>query len=371
MKDVIIVGGGLAGLVNAILLARAGLEVLLVEKKSYPQHRVCGEYISNEVRPFLEKNELFPTDFRPANITEFQLTSIQGKSAFLPLDLGAFAISRYQFDHFLYQKALNSGVSFHLNTTISDIEFQDQYFQLKSRKQEPLEAKIVIGAFGKRSVLDRNMERTFSHQKSPYIGVKYHIKTDFPDHIVALHNFKNGYCGINKIENERYNLCYLSHRDNLQERGNIKVMEANILHQNPYLKSLFQNSDFLFDRPKVISEISFARKQAVENHVLMSGDAAGMITPLCGNGMAMAIHSAKILSDTIIAHWQQKQFDRERLETAYTQKWNRLFATRLWAGRNIQSLFGNEWISEMAVGVVKHLKPLASFLMRQTHGEVF
>ncbi|HEX8022508.1 FAD-dependent oxidoreductase, partial [Mucilaginibacter sp.] len=53
MSDVIVIGGGLAGLFNAILLNRAGLKVTVVEKKTYPMHRVCGEYISNEVIPFL------------------------------------------------------------------------------------------------------------------------------------------------------------------------------------------------------------------------------------------------------------------------------------------------------------------------------
>ena len=47
----------------------------------------------------------------------------------------------------------------------------------------------------------------------------------------------------------------------------------------------------------------------------MAGDAAGMITPLCGNGMAMAIHSAKILTDLIIEHGNAKSFSHETLET--------------------------------------------------------
>ena len=55
VKDIIIIGGGLAGLTSAIQLARAGLSVLLLEKHSYPLHKVCGEYVSNEVRPFLEE----------------------------------------------------------------------------------------------------------------------------------------------------------------------------------------------------------------------------------------------------------------------------------------------------------------------------
>ena len=60
MTDVVVIGGGLAGLINAILLSRKGFSVVLFEKRNYPSHKVCGEYISNEVLPFLKRNELFP-----------------------------------------------------------------------------------------------------------------------------------------------------------------------------------------------------------------------------------------------------------------------------------------------------------------------
>jgi flavin-dependent dehydrogenase len=371
LYDVIIIGGGLSGLINAILLAKADLSVLLIEKKSYPQQRVCGEYVSNEIKPFLERHDLFPTELEPANITEFQLTSIKGKSAKLPLDLGAFAVSRYRFDEFLYQKAKALGVQFKLNQTVAQVNFQEQQFEVTTRKQQVFQSRLVIGAFGKRSLLDRNLDRAHFKKSSPYIGVKYHVKTDFPKHITALHNFKNGYCGINKIEDDLYNVCYLSHRSNLKQHSSIATMEAEVLQQNPYLKDLFQNSEFVLERPEVINEITFVKKQAVEQHVLMSGDAAGMITPLCGNGMAMAIHAANVLSNTILEQWNQGRFNRVQLERLYTQRWNRLFATRLWAGRQIQSLFGGELVSEVAVSVVNRLPRVAGFLMRQTHGQRF
>jgi flavin-dependent dehydrogenase len=53
LKRVIIVGGGISGLITAIQLAHADIPSLLIEKKTYPFHRVCGEYISNETVPFL------------------------------------------------------------------------------------------------------------------------------------------------------------------------------------------------------------------------------------------------------------------------------------------------------------------------------
>jgi flavin-dependent dehydrogenase len=147
-------------------------------------------------------------------------------------------------------------------------------------------------------------------------------------------------------------------------------MEQQTLYKNPFLQEIKQHAQFLYDKPEVINEISFAPKKAVEGHILMSGDTAGLITPLCGNGMAMAIHSAKILSEQIILYFSTHQ-SREKLESDYTRQWQRVFARRLWAGRHIQQLFGSEWLSGMAVGLLQYITPATRYLMKQTHGKVF
>jgi menaquinone-9 beta-reductase len=369
LKSIAIIGGGLAGLVSANYMAEKGLSVTLIEKKSYPFHRVCGEYISNETIPFLKARGLFPEEFNPSKINRFQLTSVNGRSALLPLDLGGFGISRYSFDHFLYKKALEKGVNFLLNTEVESILFNNNSFSVHFG-QTKLSADLVIGSFGKRSKLDISMKRSFIQKRSPYAGVKYHIHTDQPTDLISLHNFKDGYCGLSQIEDNKFTLCYLTHRKNLKKYGSVKAMEEAVLCKNPFLKSIFQNSEFLYERPEVINEISFATKTPIENHVLMTGDAAGMITPLCGNGMAMAIHSAKIISELVISYSEEK-LTREQLEKEYSKKWNSLFANRLWAGRQIQRLFGDEWSSNLAVNLMRKSKPVADFIIKNTHGEPF
>lgn len=121
--QITIIGGGLSGLIAAYLLAKNGKEVLLIEKKSYPFHRVCGEYISNEVRGFLIKENLFPSSFEPAEINTFRLTAVNGALAEIPLDLGGFGISRYNLDHYLYQKCEKIGVKFLLKTQVATIDY--------------------------------------------------------------------------------------------------------------------------------------------------------------------------------------------------------------------------------------------------------
>ncbi|MBB6002933.1 NAD(P)/FAD-dependent oxidoreductase [Arcicella rosea] len=365
MYDIIIVGGGLAGLVNSILLSKAGKKVLLIERKSYPFHRVCGEYISNETRPFLAS---LGVDFSLLNykeISRFQFTSPSGKVLETQLDLGGFGISRYTFDEILYQLALKAGVEFLLEKSVENVEFHDNHFTV-STSTDSFEARYVIGSYGKRTKLDATLKRGFFGKRSPYIGIKYHIKTDFPKDLIALHNFKDGYCGISAIEEDKYCLCYLTTRENLRQHGAITEMEKNILWKNPHLKKIFTESEFLYDKPEVINEISFAPKTTIENHILMVGDAAGLITPLCGNGMAMAIHGAKILSENLL-----KYFDnRKLLEENYQKAWQKTFAQRLWVGRTVQQLFGNEVLSEIALLSLKNFKPALGMIIRATHGEV-
>lgn len=353
--DVLIVGGGLAGLISSILLRRNGWDVTLFERKQYPFHRVCGEYISNETVPFLEEHGLFPGKFHPETIGKLLLTSVSGKSAEINLDLGGFGISRYAFDNYLYQVAVAEGVKV-INEAVENVDAN--------------RARVVICAHGKRSKLDYNLDREFIHKRSPYVGVKYHIHIDHEPGLISLHNFRDGYCGISNVENGITNLCYLTHRDNMREHGNIRKMEEEVLFRNPFLRAIFEKAEFLFDKPEVINEISFATKKPVEDHMLMVGDAAGMITPLCGNGMAMAIHSAKIAFEWTNS-FLNNNVTREQMELGYTRQWSDQFARRLWIGRQVQRLFGSEMASNFAVNLAKHVKPVANVLVRATHGDPF
>lgn len=367
-EEIIIIGGGLAGLTAAALLAKKGRGVLLIEKKEYPFHRVCGEYVSNEVRQFLEKEDLFPDTYQPAEISRFRLTSTKGRAMDMDLDLGGFGISRYHFDDFLYQKAKAWGVRFMLNTQAEQVHFHysGNNFTLELSSGENLNSPYVLGAFGKRSKMDKALNRNFIKDRTPYIGVKYHIKGDFEKNLIALHNYKGGYCGINPIEGDRYCVCYLGDKKQLREFGNIAAMEQNTLYQNPQIRAIFENAEFLYEKPEVINEINFSPKLPVENHVLMIGDAAGMITPLCGNGMAIAIHTGKMVANALI-----QNSSRTQVEKQYAGDWERLFKNRLRVGRMVQKLFGAGLASELAVTLLRKSPFLGRQLMKHTHGTPF
>ncbi|MCU0356142.1 MAG: FAD-dependent monooxygenase [Cyclobacteriaceae bacterium] len=371
-KQILIIGGGLAGLIAGIRMARQGVDCVLLEKREYPFHRVCGEYISNEALPFLLREKMYPENLALPSFSKFQLSAVNGKSQITDLDLGGFGISRYTLDHHLYQLGLQEGLTFQTGIAVDNLEFNEQENVFRVRAGADLySADWVIGAFGKRSALDKQLDRRFLKKRSPYVGVKYHIRYQHSENVIALHNFNGGYCGISNIEDGKTNLCYLVHRDQVKRFGNIRTMEEKVLFQNPLLKEIFLNADFLFDKPETINEISFATKEPVWNHLHMAGDAAGMIAPLCGNGMAMAIHTGKLVSDLLL-ETLEKKYPRKKAEEAYNKIWNQTFAGRLRTGRFIQHyLFGSEASSQAAVALAIHFKPLTRMIISKTHGKVF
>ncbi|MFZ0598584.1 MAG: FAD-dependent oxidoreductase, partial [Flavobacterium sp.] len=149
----------------------------------------------------------------------------------------------------------------------------------------------------------------------------------------------------------------------------IEEYQLNVLYKNKHLKTVFENSTLLFDKPITISQISFDKKHPVENHILMIGDTAGLIHPLCGNGMAMAIHSAKIASELILDYYSDKKISRALLEKNYTQQWNIHFGKRLFMGRILAKILTHKTITNVLFAVVASFPGILPGIIKQTHGK--
>jgi menaquinone-9 beta-reductase len=369
--DVAIVGGGLAGLSLSILLARKGYRICLFEKESYPFHKVCGEYISMESWDFLVGLGLPLADWDLPKIQQLIVTAPNGESITELLPLGGFGISRFKLDAALAAIARKENVDLFENTKVNNIHFDNEYHRIETSTGLFL-SSVACACYGKKANLDVKWKRSFvKHHNQNYVGVKYHVKASLPDKQIALHNFPGGYCGISKIEDGRFCLCYLTSSDNLRRSGqSISVMEEKILKRNPVLRKLLDDVVVLFEEPVTIAQISFAKKTQTENHVLCIGDAAGMITPLCGNGMSMALHASKIASDSI-SSFLNKQIMRDEMERSYQRNWNRQFSSRLRTGRIIQRFFGNPFWSTWLIRIMKPFPFIVRSLIRQTHGDKF
>jgi len=365
-----IIGGGLAGLSLAIQLADAGIQTIVFEKNTYPFHKVCGEYISMESWNFLLSLGLPLNDMNLPFIKQLGITSEKGFMLNAPLDLGGFGISRYTLDHQLYVLAKSKGVIIVENCKVSDVVHEDDTSKITT-SVGIYTAQIVCGSYGKYTPAFAKNENTQNKKNINYIGVKYHIKTDFPNNKIELHNYEGGYCGISKVDKEAFCLCYLSTSDKLKQSGNdIKQLEENVLYKNPFLKRIFLESEFIFEQHLVISNITFHKKSTYTNGIFLLGDAAGSITPLCGNGMSMGLRASFILSQLLISFFS-RHANKEHLIQEYQHAWNNQFNLRIQSGYYLQSLFGKKNTTHLVLKTLDKLPVATQKIIKLTHGTPF
>lgn len=368
--DIAIIGGGLAGLCAAIHLG-SHYRVLLVEKQSYPSHKVCGEYISNEVLPYLKSLGIDPVANGAKQISKFNMSTHNSALISANLPMGGFGISRYTLDKLLFDK-----VNIHCDTvqdTVTNVDMKSglaaaKMFQIQTKSGLFYNTRYVLGAFGKRSNLDVQLKRSFISRKSPWLGVKAHYEIDVPEDLVALHNFDGGYCGVSQVEGGIVNVCYLTTFDSFKKVGSIGAFQKEVMSKNAHLKEVFKKGKPLWDKPLSISQISFENKEPVKDHILMIGDSAGMIHPLAGNGMAMAIHSAKIVSELLIDQDISKEENRSHIETTYSDFWNKTFKSRLQTSRTIQRMLLSPNASRIGMQATKLFPGIVPAIIKKTHG---
>ena len=145
-------------------------------------------------------------------------------------------------------------------------------------------------------------------------------------------------------------------------KGNFSGIESQLLAQNPRLKTYLTNFERVTDRVTT-SGIHFQPRSLSHDGMLFLGDSAGMIPPLAGNGMSMALHSA-----VIAVQLAMQGADNKTLVVEFEKQWNLQFARRLKTGRRLQSLMENDWMIRLSMASFKVVPPFFRYMASQTHG---
>lgn len=369
--DVIIVGGGLAGLALAIDLRKRGHSILVIEKGYYPRNKVCGEYISLESKPYLFSLCPALSGLTLPLIKKFKLTSV-GKQEFkTDLDLGGFGISRYLLEELLYKQALSDGVVFMLQTKATEIEYNslDESYKITTRAGI-MSASLLCNASGRRSNLE-SLQKKGNGNESNYVGVKCHVRLPRDSGLIEIHNFPGGYCGISTIEEDKSCLCYIVNAKKLREVNNsIPELEKRVLSQNKNLKKIIEEADFISREPVTISGINFRIKEPLNETGFFLGDSAGSIAPITGNGMSIALRSASVLAENIHQYFSHI-ISKKELESNYTQFWNREFSVRIKLSRYFQKLSEYPLLTKSTIKLFNFSPQIARLIIKQSHGKPF
>ncbi len=366
-KEVAVLGGGLAGLSAGIMMQRLGYHVVLVEKKVYPFHKVCGEYLSLESEMLLEwLGFSLEKQFIP-RLNQIKISEPQGKYYTGKLPLGGLGISRFLLDSELKKIFENEGGQVLDGTKVTDVKSMPDSFEIQTDHSQfsNIQVKVAFGAFG------RNKPRIFNAETKPqkgFIGVKRHVKADIPLNQIELHHFPGGYCGISAVENGAYCFCYLlDERISKDQKGNLEVIEQKYLFQNPYLKRYLTEFEPITERVST-SGVMFENRPLSENGLLYLGDSAGMIPPLAGNGMSMALHSSVLAVENALPFLQGK-ITKEEMAKFYEGSWKSNFYTRLQMAKRLQKIMENARFTRFTIQAFQFLPGLFSLSARLTHGK--
>jgi flavin-dependent dehydrogenase len=369
MYDVAIIGGGLAGLSLSIDMKNRGYHVIVIEKGTYPRHKVCGEYISMESHNYLLNICPALSTIDLPLIHNFKLTTGSNHEFNTPLELGGFGISRYLLEEMLFKEAEKRGVKFMLNVKAQDINFDSnkENYCIKTNGGN-VYAALVCNSTGRKSNLKTSGKKNSGIN---YVGVKYHIKIPRNPNLVEIHNFPGGYCGISNIEEDKSCLCYIVNAKSLNKANNsIPELEKTVLYKNSNLEKIFTTAEFVFKEPVTISGINFLIKEPATDDSFFLGDAAGSMAPIIGNGMSMGLRSASVLADNMDQYFLKK-ITKQQLVKEYTRFWNNEFSTRIKLSRHLQHLSEYSFLTNRTIGLFNLFPSLAKGVIKQTHGKPF
>jgi flavin-dependent dehydrogenase len=365
MYDVIIVGAGLAGCSAAIQLADRGWKVLLLEQQRYPIHKLCGEFLSVEViASFAQLGILEAVRQVGAHpIRRTLLTSPLGATFEHELPGVALGLSRYQLDLMLFERAITVGAVCQDGTVVRGIAGDLTTGFRVATSQGNFTSRMVLAAYGKRSPLDTQFDRPFARHKSPWVAFKVHCHGLAMPGVIELHGFAGGYCGLSMIETGAVNLCWIGHEKIL--RGSVDRNLPDALFSNPLLHDRLQNLHCEPVGRKRLSQISFARKGNFDGDICMIGDTAGMITPLCGDGMAMALRTAEIVVP-LASDYLEGTCSASHFKQQYSHTWHQEFNFRLQLGRVMHAGFIQPQLAQASVVFCQTFPAVGNWLIRNT-----
>jgi len=374
VRDVIVLGGGLAGLSLANILTRNGVDVQVIEKGDYPRNKVCGEYISRESEDFLKKLGLSLNEMNLPHIDEFQLSFPNGKKHRCQLKPGGIGLSRLTLDYRLYQLLKEMSCDVQLNTKITsvDVETGNGYSLVHSADGDTFAGRLVVGATGRsgHSIFHTPSEKQKKSKK--YFGLKYHIHSDQPEHLIQIHLFSGGYAGISKVENGKYCLCYLADARHLKKyKGSVENFERAVMYKNPHLKKIFTDLKII-EGPVTTARFQFDYFDTVKGDTFLMGDSAGFIPPLTGNGMSLAFRSASVLGNLLTNHFNGKT-SLKSVKEDYRNFGNIYLKKRIRSGLFLQELALNSGPvgKQMISGSMSLFPILLKRLSQQASGKKF
>jgi menaquinone-9 beta-reductase len=311
--DVVIVGGGLAGSAAAIVLARAGRNVVLVERESRPQHKVCGEFLSQEALNYLSFLGVGVAGVGAVAIRSVRLACQVGASE-AELPFAAMSLTRRKLDEELLLAAARAGAKVVRGCRVQTVERAGDGWCALMDGAQVVSASAAFLATGKHDVLRRARPKG---KQPDLVAFKMYWRL-MPEQAAALEGhvelmlYRGGYAGLQPVEEGAVNLCCLVERAELQRMGGRwENLLAAMQRDCGLLRERLQGAEPLLEKPLAISSIPYGYVRDASDGLWALGDQAAVIPSFTGDGMSIALHSGCLAAEMYLRGERVEQFQEQ------------------------------------------------------------
>lgn len=291
--DIVIVGGGPAGVSLGFLLQKAGICNCIIDKQIFPREKLCGGLLTEKTFLLLKNiygNLEFPCEKITSSVNLFmgthKLSGVITNSKF-------YLVERQKFDNYLLDQYKAYGGMIFEGTSIKKITQKDKHLILENGIE--IKYNVLIGADGANSQIRKLIAPTYRPDalclESTYIS-------DFVDNDINIYfsTIQNGY-GWCFPKNKYYTIGI-----------------GGAVNQKTDIKELFIKFSQSINKPIETNNIKGAMvpfgkyvKKPCQNNVLLIGDAAGLVDPITGEGIFFALQSSVYAYNSICEYYNKNK----------------------------------------------------------------
>jgi menaquinone-9 beta-reductase len=383
--DAIIVGGGPSGATSAVLLAKAGWRVAVVEKALFPRRKVCGEFISETSWPLLRELRV-AGPLRKIAGPRVRRVGIYAANAMVTAELGSTvgraqnggrAVGREDLDTLLLQRAAAAGANVWQPCTLSQFVDNDGRYECTivekgARQTQVLRSPIIIAAHGswESGPLPTQDLRRPSRPADLFGFKARFIGSSLPQDLMPLLAFPGGYGGMVHTAGGRVSLSCCIRRDHLEDCRrkwpDVRAGEAILLHIQSScmgvalaLATATLDGVWLSSGPLRTGIRTFGR-----DGIFAVGNAAAEAHPIVAEGISIAIQSAALLCEQLIAHRELRSAEAcaarvlKGVRHEYARAWRNNFSRRLFVAATFAHVFMRPVSTRIAATLLEHFPQL-------------